>query len=267
MRKLSTSHLMPKKQVPEVEERIWTALRKRYLAVGAFEPAEEALGLIHDAHRERIGLVRGPVLSFCFLYLMKTWAGYLLLLALSLCLFLLVQKAPLVQVVTGVPMHSYPLLWTYATPLIVLLALVVVWVQSWPAAALKSPSWIRTVVLSVVVLSAGNLALLSDPSHREIITEHRGRAYIEAVGWTCGGALAQVLPGKFIHFHRGPNPPLASLSFGWRGKTLREGADADLNAVEDTQFVRTALWLENVIAGWLIFATGLSTIYRRASRG
>jgi hypothetical protein len=216
MRKLSTSHLMPKKQVPEVEERIWTALRKRYLAVGAFEPAEEALGLIHDAHRERIGLVRGPVLSFCFLYLMKTWAGYLLLLALSLCLFLLVQKAPLVQVVTGVPMHSYPLLWTY---------------------------------------------------HREIITEHRGRAYIEAVGWTCGGALAQVLPGKFIHFHRGPNPPLASLSFGWRGKTLREGADADLNAVEDTQFVRTALWLENVIAGWLIFATGLSTIYRRASRG
>ena len=75
-----------------------------------------------------------------------------------------------------------------------------------------------------------------------------------------------MLPNKFIHAHRELNPPLASLSFGWRGKTVRREADQDLNGVEDTQRFRTYLWLENVIAGWLSFATGLSTIYRKASR-
>jgi hypothetical protein len=97
-------------------------------------------------------------------------------------------------------------------------------------------------------LSAGNLALLSDPSHKEVITEHRGRAYLEAMGWTCGSALAQVLPNKFIHTFPGTSPSLASLSFGWRGETAGEGAEPDLNAVEQTQPQRTSLRLENVIA-------------------
>ncbi len=189
------------------------------------------------------------------------------MLVFGLLLTILVFKAPLVQLDYLNPVHRGAFLWILATPWIVLGALIVIWVRAWPSVALNSPSWVKTVILSILVLGAGNLALLSDPSHNDIITGHRGRAYLEAVGWTCGGALAQVLPNKFIHAHPGPDPPLASLSFGWRGKQVRTEDDPDLNAVEETQAVRTALWLENVVAGWLSFATGLSTIYRRASRG
>jgi hypothetical protein len=122
-------------------------------------------------------------------------------------------------------------------------------------------------------LSAGNLALLPDPSSVKVITEHRIRAYAESMGWTLGSALAQTMPGKFIHSDTvsagNEERTASSLSFGWRGATTKpvnSNDDPDLRAVQSTQAARTFLWLENVIAGWLTFATGLSTLYRRASR-
>jgi hypothetical protein len=271
MEMLSGSHKMPKAQVPEMKERIWTSLRRRYLDVGAFEPAEEALTYIHDAHWERIGQVSWSLRS-CFpklmLYFPKTLFGRIILLFLAAGLILVTYEAPLIETNLLDPAGWYspwPCL-TFATPFIVLFALVGLWAHQWPSAALSPVRWAVTVFFSIAVLSAGNLALLSDPSNSTVIKDHRWRAYSEAVAWTCGGALAQVLPNKFIHAHRELNPPLASLSFGWRGKTVRGEADQDLNGVEETQRFRTYLWLENVIAGWLSFATGLSTIYRKASR-
>ena len=205
-----------------------------------------------------------------------------MLLFLAGFLIVVICRAPLIE--TDPLGHSgwnlswsWPWFWSWkwfwswsslalVTPFIVLFALVGLWARHWPSAALSPSKWAITVFLSISVLSAGNLALLSDPSDLKMITEHRLTAYSEAVAWTCGSALAQVLPNKFIHANQDPKLPPDSISFSWRGKTRGANADSDLIAVEDTQFLRTFLWLENVIAGWLSFATGLSTIYRKASR-
>jgi hypothetical protein len=290
MEMLSVRHKMPKAQVPEMKERIWTALRRRYLEVGAFEPAESALKYIHDAHSERMGqgfFIHPNRLMYHF---PKKGGGLGVLLFLAGFLIVVICRAPLIE--TDPLGHSgwnlswsWPWFWSWSwpwfwswkwfwswsslalvTPFIVLFALVGLWARHWPSAALSPSKWAITVFLSISVLSAGNLALLSDPSDLKMITEHRLTAYSEAVAWTCGSALAQVLPNKFIHTDQEPKHPPDSLSFGWRGKTRGANADPDLIAVEDTQFLRTFLWLENVIVGWLSFATGLSTIYRKASR-
>jgi hypothetical protein len=268
MEMLSASHKMPEAQVPEMKERIWTALRRRYLEVGAFEPAESALTYIHDAHSERMGqhgIIHPNRLLFHF---PKTCLGRIMLFLLAAFLILIIYKAPLIETNPLDPRGWYspwPCL-TFVTPIIVLFALVGLWAHQWPSVALSPVWWVVTVFASISILSAGNLALLSDPSDSQVITQHRGRAYSEAVAWTCGSALAQVLPNKFIHAAQKPIPHLASISFSWRGKTWGADVDPDLNAVENTHLLRTFLWLENVIAGWLSFATGLSTIYRKASR-
>jgi len=75
------------------------------------------------------------------------------------------------------------------------------------------------------------------------------------------GVAKQVYP-----CHRELNSRLASLSFGWRGKTVRGEADQDLNGVEDTQRFRTYLWLENVIAGWFVLCDWVIHNLSQASR-
>lgn len=275
---LATNHLMPRSQVSEMKERLWSALRQLYLRAGAFVPAEEALDFIHSAQTEQTE--KRPLKDRLLVFrnmLPRTWVGWIGLIGCGRCLCALFFNAPVVAsdgnatlVIRWWPWGTHSSLpeWVavWSPPVVILIALVFVWSRFWPRVALRIWVWICVAVCSIGILSIGNLTLLSDPSSKEVIAAHRFRSYFECAAWTAGSALAQSMSGKFVHADPGPN---GTLSFGWRGTTRKpvgKDDDPDLEAVEDTQVPRTVLWIENILAGWLTFATGLSTVYRRASR-
>ena len=310
LKKLHEYGWMPERQAPEVKERIWSALRRRYNEAGAFEPADEALNFIHEAQKERVGLTGKPVSAFLGWYKPCTSVGMALLILIGFILAATAFAAPLVRFPGEEPPSVTLLHWSvrlpnwtpWVVPCLVLAGLALIWIRAWPKAALHPTAWARTVLWSILFLSAGNLALLSDPSPIESITGHRVAAFAESVAWTCGGALAQSLTDKFINGVKaqpekhtaapsekqtaapsekqtvGPSvkqtvaqseeqASFETLSFGWHGRTKENPKDPDLGAIPVTQFPRTMLWLENVLAGWLSFAMALSTIYRKAARG
>ncbi len=278
LERLKQNGWMPERQAPEVKERVWAALRKRYNEAGAFEPADEALNFIHEAQKERVGLTGKPVSAFLGWYKPCTSVGMALLVLIGFILAATDFAAPLVRFPGEEPPSVTLLHWSvrlpnwtpWVIPCLVLAGLALIWIRAWPKAALHPTVWARTVLWSILFLSAGNFALLSNPSPVNSITDHRGTAYAESVAWTCGGALAQSLADRFLNgFIAQPenHASIESLSFGWRGRTKANSNDPDLGANPDTQFPRTMLWLENVVAGWLSFAMVLSTIYRKAARG
>jgi hypothetical protein len=308
---LTGAKLAPTAMVPEVKERIWTALRQRYLDAGAFEPAEEALAFIHAAQRERTGnqlpprwmsalsvperMAKKPI-TYLGTAFAKYWHGIVDGWNYVKSLIIFAPKSPLGTLVWWLlvgtllciglfaPDFTYihtKLVWV--VPMSVLLALSLVWMRRWPRAALDPGTWISSAVLSVLVLSAGNLALLSNTSSPNILRDHRLMTWEQCLEWTCGCALmAQVMPSRFLYPDEVPKRADAGpgrepkecgfLQFGWQGQAPKEGLKAelgmsDLEANPATETWRTMLWLENIITGWLTFATGLSTLYRRASRG
>jgi hypothetical protein len=313
LRHVEEKGLLPEGMRSASLERLWTALRQRFLGAGAFEAADEALMEVHRARGDRWRRqwrtrITAP-LKGCTLWLARLmknapdalrWAqserksamdsrrgsvhaepgealgrilqqrhmfrrrlrGLLHIavpLGLALDGFLLVNEHVMNSLRSG-----YTAL---VVPLLVFVGVSWAFIghpdwSGWVVPAVRPSRWLLTAILSILVLSAGNTILFAGPSPSTFqspvapsVAAHRCRSVfvraVDACLWTCGNSLgSQTLPETLNA------APLADEEINFK-----------VGDIKHNSLAQSVLWLENVFTGWILFAFGLSAIYRKATRG
>lgn len=284
---LEAKSLLPEGMALPSRERLWTALRQKFLGAGAFEAADEALMEIHRARSVRwrgryrracsVGAnfrklrtsLQSPVRirkwwravgPFCY------WLSPLALIVLAYCTVLAHERSLRWLRDTAHPAHGWivpvfaavGLLWSFF-----------MWPEKWDwvGAAIRPGRWLATAVLATLVLTTANIALLaqekcpapcsaqdaatSAQESRSIYGRYGLRPFVSAYLWTCGNAVgSETLPATLDIAAKAARIEFPGSGGGGEHRTLAQ----------------SVLWVENVLTGWVLFAFGLSAIYRLAVR-
>jgi hypothetical protein len=271
LRYLGIKNLLSGSVQASSRERLWTSLRQAYLDSGSFEGADQALLEVHSARTERLTMrLRETLKRSVGWWLIQKPLGAIPQAAKYATVPLLIVLAGLIllsnpETLAWIRVHAW---WALLVPLVTFIGLG--WSLAcypggagWVAAAIRVRAWLCVSILSILLLSTGNLILIGEVSEgtqqtprtptvnaAQASADTRWSSALvhlaDGAFWTAGDVLgAATLPDTLQLLGR---------------KTIFQRRD-HRNAAE------SLLWLENLFTGWLLFAFGLSAIYRRAMRG
>ncbi len=275
LHRLDAASRLPRGMEVASRERLWTTLRQTFLEAGAFDAADEALMEVHRARAQRwresgwrkralskvksfYARARSKLKNHApfFDWLLEAVRGsrwderYLamvFILAFS-GLFLPFHSegwrqngcfSMFIAVVTGVSLVSAFVSQPDRT--------------GWVAPAVRMRSWLRTAFLSVLILTIANMALFCRPDELSTSPGLYGRVerLFTSFIWTCGSTIgSETLPRDMLQ-----GVGSAHICFPNAG-----------GSASHCTFGHSLLWIEGVITGWVLFAFGLSAIYRKAVR-